>query len=206
MGQRVDMREWGDEWDWGTWSETHRDSIRSFFKMPLWFSQHQEQLPGKHFLCCLVFDSDTWPLVIGITKVGRMRSAKYLWSRRYFPHIRIILERVILESWSHRKVLTSSAFFSSSEYRQILEAEPHGCHTRLHRWRVHYWEYSSDFTLAVWAKWPPSINDTKNGSLSYQRPKVSSTPHINPSRMLGRFMATLSLEVPLQLDIMPCGP
>ena len=22
MGQRVDMREWGDEWDWGTWCET----------------------------------------------------------------------------------------------------------------------------------------------------------------------------------------
>ena len=32
QGQRADMRGQGDEWDWGAWCETHKESIKSFKK------------------------------------------------------------------------------------------------------------------------------------------------------------------------------
>lgn len=50
-----------------------------------------------------------------VWQAGWMRNKEGLWSRWYFPHVCSILERVIIQSWSHLKVVTSSSSFSSFE-------------------------------------------------------------------------------------------
>ena len=48
------MEGWGDEWDWGTWCEIHKESIKSLKKKEWIEGKHnpiEPQSPGVFLLC-----------------------------------------------------------------------------------------------------------------------------------------------------------